>query len=425
MVDYKQALAFIHGRPRMRKEPTLKRMETFLGKIGQPQKSIRGVHVAGTNGKGSTIAFLAQMLEDSGHQVGTFTSPFLERFNERIAVNGMPISDEEIVELVEWIKPVVDEMDRTELGGPLEFEIVTAMMFLYFKRHPVDIVLVEVGIGGRYDSTNVFTPVVSVITNIGWDHMQILGDTLPKIAFQKAGIIKESVPLITGTEDMAALKVLEEESQKMHASIKVLNRDFSLDLNKHSFRNESAKINDLQSGLLGVYQLNNLAVALETMLQVSQRLNWKVQDEQIRGAIQHTHWAGRMEVVQEQPQIVLDGAHNLPGIQALKKSIQSYWSERHVFILAAILDDKLFEAMLAELIELEHVDVTLTSFSGPLKRTAVDRSELSDDIQNSVEYQENWKQALEAIMSKAQPDDVIIITGSLYFISEVRPQIIK
>lgn len=184
-MDYKTALEFIHGRPRLRKEPTVKRMTAFLDQLGNPQDAIQGIHVAGTNGKGSTIAFLAKMMEATGQRVGTFTSPYLERFNERIAVNGIPIRDDEILTLVEEIKPIVDELDQTPLGGPLEFEIVTAMMFLYFKKHPVDIVLIEVGIGGRYDSTNVFTPIASVITNIGWDHMQILGDTLPKIAFQK------------------------------------------------------------------------------------------------------------------------------------------------------------------------------------------------------------------------------------------------
>ena len=371
-MDYKTALEFIHGRPRLRKEPTVKRMTAFLDQLGNPQDAIQGIHVAGTNGKGSTIAFLAKMMDATGQRVGTFTSPYLERFNERIAVNGIPIRDDEILTLVEEIKPIVDELDQTPLGGPLEFEIVTAMMFLYFKKHPVDIVLIEVGIGGRYDSTNVFTPIASVITNIGWDHMQILGDTLPKIAFQKAGIIKTNVPVITGTEDQAALRVIEEEAKKLHAPLKILKRDFKIDSKENFFSNTFARIDHIHSGLLGLYQVNNLAVALETMLVVSRQLNWKINYDQLRQAVQHTQWAGRMEIIQKRPKIILDGAHNLPGIQALKKSIQAYWPEQKVFILAAILDDKRFEAMLTELVNLKQVELTLTRFNGPIKRAAVD-----------------------------------------------------
>lgn len=424
-MDYKTALKFIHGRPRLRKEPTVKRMTAFLDQLGNPQDAIQGIHVAGTNGKGSTIAFLAKMVEATGQRVGTFTSPYLERFNERIAVNGIPIRDDEILTLVEEIKPIVDELDQTPLGGPLEFEIVTAMMFLYFKKHPVDIVLIEVGIGGRYDSTNVFTPIASVITNIGWDHMQILGDTLPKIAFQKAGIIKTNVPVITGTEDQAALRVIEEEAKKLHAPLKILKRDFKIDFKENFFSNTFARIDHIHSGLLGLYQVNNLTVALETMLVVSRQLNWKINYDQLRQAVQHTQWAGRMEIIQKRPKIILDGAHNLPGIQALKKSIQAYWPEQKVFILAAILDDKRFEAMLTELVDLKQVELTLTRFNGPIKRAAVDWSELHDPIRKDINYQANWQLALKEILRQAKPSDVIIITGSLYFISEVRPQLIK
>ncbi|WP_369395586.1 bifunctional folylpolyglutamate synthase/dihydrofolate synthase [Lentilactobacillus senioris] len=190
---YEDALAFIHGRGKFKKIPTLKRMQRFMDLLEDPpQTKIRPIHVAGTNGKGSTVAFLRSLFEQQNLTVGTFTSPFLIKFNERISVNGIPITDNEVTELARKVKPIVDQLDQElpEGGPPTEFEIVTAMMFIYFASHPVDVVIVEVGIGGLYDSTNVLTPALSIITTIGYDHMQILGNTLTEIATQKAGIIK-------------------------------------------------------------------------------------------------------------------------------------------------------------------------------------------------------------------------------------------
>lgn len=421
-LNYEEALNFIHGRPRMRKVPTLNRMTLFLEKIGNPQQFIEAVHVAGTNGKGSTIAFLEQMIQDTGRTVGTFTSPFLIQFNERIAVNGNSISNQEVIKLVEQIKPIVDEMDQTQLGGPLEFELVTAMMFLYFKNNPVDIVLIEVGIGGRFDSTNVFTPILSVITNVDWDHMEILGDTLAQIAYQKAGIIKPRKPVIVGVENQEVLDVLIKESQKQSAPLKAIKRDFEINT-KNEFTNQEIKISNLKSGLLGTYQINNLAVATEAMILISQMLEWQVDFEQLKQSAQRTRWAGRMELVQKSPDIILDGAHNLPGIEALKQSIKDYWPNQTVYVLAAILEDKLFNPMLENLIDLKQVHVTLTSFNGPGKRSVVEAIELNEELKQKVRYVKSWQHALKEIKKEAREQDVIIITGSLYFISEVRPTI--
>lgn len=423
-MNYEEALRFIHGRPRMRKEPTLKRMVKFLAELDNPQETIKAVHVAGTNGKGSTIAFLERMIQDTGHTVGTFTSPFLTRFNERISVNGQPINDQEIVDLVEIIKPIVEKMDQTQDGGPLEFEIVTAMMFIYFKKHPVDIVLIEVGIGGKFDSTNVFTPVISVITNVGFDHMEILGDTLPKIAAQKAGIIKKKVPVVTGAKSYDVLNVLKSRSKRESATLKIIDQDFKID-KKNNFKNEQTTISNLSSGLLGVYQIDNLAVSIETMIILSQILKWTINFEQLKTSIRSTSWAGRMEIVGQKPEIILDGAHNLPGIEALIQSVTRYWPNQKVYVLAAILEDKLFNQMLEKLVRPANVNVVLTNFSGPGKRQAVKKVELTSELKKSVRYEENWHVALQKISQEAREDDVIVVTGSLYFISEVRPNFKK
>ena len=197
--SYAEALNFIHGRTKFKKIPTLDRMRLFLDRLGNPQKGLKYVHITGTNGKGSTVAMLRSMLMKAGLNVGSFTSPFITRFNERIALNAEPISDEDLTRLARKVEPVVQQLDQElPTGGPTEFEIDTAIMFCYFAEKQPDLVLLEVGIGGLYDSTNVITPLVSVITTVSWDHMKYLGDTLAKIAHQKAGIIKKGVPVVIG-----------------------------------------------------------------------------------------------------------------------------------------------------------------------------------------------------------------------------------
>ncbi len=216
--SYQEALAFIHGRTKFKKIPTLKRMRRFLDELGAPDKRINAIHIAGTNGKGSTLAFLRNIFQEDGKTVGSFTSPFLMKFNERISVNGVPISDSEILRLAQTVYPIVKKLDdELPEGGPTEFEIVTAMMFTYFAEGHADIILIEVGLGGLFDSTNVIVPKVSVITSIGWDHMHILGDTLPKIAAQKAGIIKPGVPVVVGGVDQESLAVIKKPPRKRAA----------------------------------------------------------------------------------------------------------------------------------------------------------------------------------------------------------------
>lgn len=420
-MNYEEALAFVHGRPRLRKVPTLKRMRQFLTELGNPQTKIQAVHVAGTNGKGSTIAFLTSLLGQEGRQVGTFTSPFITRFNERIAVNGQPISDEAVANLVTQVRPVVEKMDQTELGGPLEFEIVTAMMFLYFAQHPVDVVLVEVGIGGLYDSTNFFTPLVSVITNVGWDHMALLGNTLPEIAQQKAGIIKPHVPVVTGVQVPEALTVIKRVANEQHAPLMVLDDDFKLTGDPADFESNDCHVSNIKSGLLGVYQLKNLAVAIQAAVVLSRQRGWKLSADQIRRASLQARWPGRMEIMQQAPLVVLDGAHNLPGVQALKQSLQTYWQDRPIHILAAILDDKLFQPMIDELLTIPNAQLTLTNFQNPLHRQVVQPAELVANEARQINYEANWRTALRQLIKQANPRDVVIITGSLYFVSEVRP----
>ena len=234
---YDEALSFIHGRTQFKKIPTLTRMKRFLTELGNPQEGLKYIHVTGTNGKGSTVAMMRSALLESGLTVGSFTSPFITRFNERIEYNGIPISDDDLLRLVQKIAPVVKKLDDTlETGGPTEFEIDTALMFCYMAEKKPDVVLLEVGIGGLYDSTNVITPVVSVITTVGWDHMKYLGDTLAKIAAQKAGIIKTGVPVVLGDLPTEAHETILADAKEKNSPVFELEKDFTVHkLNGHQF----------------------------------------------------------------------------------------------------------------------------------------------------------------------------------------------
>lgn len=271
--SYVEALNFIHGRTKFKKIPTLDRMKLFLERLGNPQKGLKYVHVTGTNGKGSTVAMLRAVLMETGLNIGSFTSPFITRFNERIALNAKPISDEDLTRFARKVEPVVQQLDQElPTGGPTEFEIDTAIMFCYFAEKQPDLVLLEVGIGGLYDSTNVITPLVSVITTVSWDHMKYLGDTLAKIAHQKAGIIKEKVPVVIGRLSPSAHQVIMEEATEKNAKVYELGKDFSARKINHNVIKaeiiyDGGQLHHFRSnlGLAGDYQVENSAIAITTV----------------------------------------------------------------------------------------------------------------------------------------------------------------
>lgn len=429
--SYEEALNFIHGRTQFKKIPTLKRMRRFLAELGNPQIGLNYIHVTGTNGKGSTVAMMRSMLISSGLTVGSFTSPYITRFNERIALDGQPISDQDLTRLTAKIEPVVAKLDQ-ELasGGPTEFEIDTAIMFCYMAERQPDVVLLEVGIGGLYDSTNVITPIVSVITTVSWDHMKYLGNTLAQIASQKAGIIKEEVPVVIGQLPAQALTVITKQATKNRSPLSELGRDFTATkINGHELR---AKIryqdsqigrHDFELGLDGDYQVENAGIAIKTVTLYLQQAGIPVDIRVLKHGLKKATWPGRLETINDQPLVILDGAHNLPGMQALVKTIQDDFDDRDVYVLVAILADKQYELMLGELASLGNVHITVTHFAGPAKnRPSANLAELTDRIKSRYPMQviDQWQVAIAQIASTLSADDVLIITGSLYFISDVR-----
>jgi len=429
--SYAEALNFIHGRTKFKKIPTLDRMKLFLERLGNPQKGLKYVHVTGTNGKGSTVAMLRAMLMETGLNIGSFTSPFITRFNERIALNAKPISDEDLTRFARKVEPVVQQLDQElPTGGPTEFEIDTAIMFCYFAEKQPDLVLLEVGIGGLYDSTNVITPLVSVITTVSWDHMKYLGDTLAKIAHQKAGIIKEKVPVVIGRLSPSAHQVIMEEATEKNAKVYELGKDFSARKINHNVIKaeiiyDGGQLHHFRSnlGLAGDYQVENSVIAITTVQIVLKKLGIPVVAADLKKRLALTQWPGRMETVINEPLVLLDGAHNLPGMQALVKTIHDDFSDREVYVLVAILADKQYELMLGELASLGNVHLMVTNFAGPgPQRPSANLTTTISEFKTKhpIQVAENWQTGFVKLSQELAADDVMIITGSLYFVSEVR-----
>lgn len=440
-LSYQAALAFIHGRTQFKKEPTLRRMQRFMELLGHPERKVHAIHVTGTNGKGSTTAFIRDILMQHGFSVGTYTSPFIEKFNDRICINGQMISDEALAATVAMVQPAVAQLDKEladEAGGPTEFEIITAVMFTYFAHHPVDYVVVEVGMGGTYDSTNVVAPVVSVITNVAHDHAKFLGTTLEQIAHHKAGIIKENTPVITHELAPEAQAVVAKRAQAVHAQQIALNHDFTataLAQNGAKWGEAFAfkffapnyapvHIDRCFSSLLGSHQIANAAGALAAVIVVATIDGWHFDVAAARTALAQTKWAGRFERLNDEPLVVLDGAHNPAAIKQQTATIKRHFAKRQVYIILAVLADKNAAAMVEQLLKLPNVHLIVTHFDIHAHRQVTTLEYFKEHFP-TVARATNWQSALAQALQEMSADDVLLFTGSLYFISDVRNYFIQ
>lgn len=420
--QYDDAIAWIHSRLRLGIKPGLERMTYLLTQLGHPEQKNRWVHVAGTNGKGSTVAYLRTTLQAAGYEVGTFTSPYIETFNERISVNGQPISDDELVALITKIRPIVEAMATSPYGEPTEFEVITAMFFDYFATmHSIDIGIVEVGLGGRLDSTNVIDPILSVITTIGMDHIGILGDTLAKIASEKAGIIKPNRPVVSGVTQVELQPLFRQWALEQTAPYYEVGESYTIEQttdNCFTFKTANNLYRDVVVGLVGDHQLRNAAVAIQALL-LLQPLYPRVTEAVMRAGIATTKWPGRFETVHHKPTIVLDGAHNNEGMATFVDTLAKMYPSQPKQVLFSALTDKPLDSMLVRLLTVSNTTVTLTTFDYPRAMTA---SQLQTKAaQFELPHVADWRQTLTAFIEQAAVDDTVIaVTGSLYFIAEVR-----
>ncbi|MEK0400827.1 bifunctional folylpolyglutamate synthase/dihydrofolate synthase [Streptococcus suis] len=384
----------------------MEKIEYALELLGNPQFAVPVIHVAGTNGKGSTIAFLRQLFQAHGLRVGSFVSPHMVSVHDRICIDSQPISDHDFQC---YLQKVYDlEQEVAARYEPFRyFEVMVLIMFLYFQDQQPDLALVEVGIGGLLDTTNVVAPALSLITSIGMDHQDLLGSTLREIAEQKAGIIKENVPVVLGPLCPETTAICRHIAQDKQASVHQFGQEFTYKAGQ--FSNADIDLSELVLGLAGHHQEENAAVALQTFLLYMASSQQAISPQLIQQALAQTSWPGRLELVAQEPKIYLDGAHNVPAIERLIEFIQE--QEEPVTILFSALRRKDFQEML-ELLEekLPHTALVLTSF-------AYDGA-LSEENRQGRDYVENYQQFIEDWQSSKQ--GILIVTGSLYFISEVR-----
>lgn len=416
-MTYEEALRFIHSVSWTGVKPGLARTFELLERIGNPQKKLKFVHIAGTNGKGSTAAMTASVLEKSGYCVGLYTSPFIHRFNERMQVNGEQIGDEELAELTEWIRPHAEAMT----DAPTEFELITALAFEFFRRRRCDIVVLEVGMGGELDSTNVIdTPEMAVITAIGLDHTAELGDTIGKIAAAKAGIIKEDGDVVVYGQDPEAEEVLETVASAKHArlhrpdfaSLKVT----ASDLTGQSF--DYGRYSDLRIPLVGSYQPMNAALAITALEQLAAK-GWKITETTLREGLAATHWRGRFEVLSQKPTVIVDGSHNPHGINATVASLKQYFPEGGIVFVLGVCADKDVPHMVENLVPLASEFIT-TQAGYYRAMPARDLAALVRTMTDlPVTPEADIEEACRLALQKAGENGVALAMGTLYMVGDV------
>ncbi|VUX01278.1 Folylpolyglutamate synthase [Streptococcus constellatus] len=382
----------------------LERMRQAISFLDHPEENYPIIHVTGTNGKGSTIAFMSQLFVQHEKKVGTFTSPHMASIHDRICINHEPISDNDFIRIGHRIQAM-----EKQLLQPLSyFEILMLMALLYFNEEQVDVALIEVGIGGLLDTTNVLTGDIAVVTSVGLDHQETLGDSIVAIAEQKAGIFKEKKIAVIGPLAEEARRVCELRANELGTVLYEYGRDFSF--SKGQFSNQDEMIADLQINLKGTYQEENAAVALQSFLLFMKQQNWQPQVKWIRKALQETHWAGRLEYFERG--IYLDGAHNLPALSRLVEFIRQQ-ERKEIFLLFGALKRKNYQGMLSYLKqELPDVRLTITTFEDD---GAIDKQNLTTET-----YVSSYREFIEQFIKNSTDHQLLFVTGSLYFIAEVR-----
>jgi dihydrofolate synthase / folylpolyglutamate synthase len=414
---YDRSLTYLYDLQKYGIKFGLSSTSDLLARLGNPHQNLQTIHIAGTNGKGSTAAMLSAILARAGMQVGLYTSPHLVRFNERFRLNDHDVDDGEIVDVFRRVKDVVDEREP-----PTFFEMTTAMALSLFAEKGVDWAILEVGMGGRLDATNVIQPQITIINNIAFDHQEFLGSTLGRIAREKAGIIKKGVPLITAVKQPVALAVIKERCLALAApcyrigqQIKVRSRGKRC----FSYRGLKWRLENLQLPLAGGHQLLNAATALGALEVLEQLGRLHPLSEQVQEGLRKTRWPGRLEWFSEHPPVLLDGAHNNAGIVSLRKALQEEYTYERLIIVLGIMADKDLRGMVHKLAPLaDHLILTRPRY----ERAAEPESlrEVAGEFAKRTELIRSVRQALKRAMTLATSEDLVVVTGSLYFIGEVK-----
>ncbi len=416
-MNYKETLDYIHSINWQFCKPGLERIEELCKGLNNPQDKLKFIHVAGTNGKGSFCSMLSSVLKEAGYKVGLYTSPYITKFNERMAINGKPISNKELTEITEKVRVVADKMT----DKPTEFELVTAIAFEYFAKNKCDYVVLECGLGGRLDSTNIIkTSVLSVITGISLDHTSILGDTVEKIAWEKAGIIKEGVPVLWCGENESAKKVICEVAENRHSPVyfpdhdEIIIKRATLDetfFDYKNFRNVTIK-------LLGKYQPINCANVLEAIMVLALG-GMYIEYPSVIDGLKKAQWHARFEKIHENPLVIFDGAHNPEGVDASVESIKSHFGSSGVYVLTGVMADKDYTYMAKKISSVAKQVYTITP-DNPRSLPAEKYSEVYLSLGTPAKAFKDIKSAIECAIFEAKRDGkALFCLGSLYMYSEV------
>ena len=412
-----EAIEYIHSVCWKGSIPGLGRTQALLEKMGNPEKKLKFVHIAGTNGKGSTAAMTASILRKAGYRTGLYTSPYIYRFHERMQVDGLEITDEELSEITEYVKPLAESLTES----PTEFELVCCIAFEYFVRKQCDIVVLEVGMGGAFDATNVIeTPEVAVITNIGLDHTEVLGDTVEKIAETKSGIFKENGHAVVYRSTPSVEAVYEKVCAEKH--VKLVKADFdSLRLKKHTLDGQvfdCGDRKDLVLPLLGDHQLHNASVVL-SIVDTLKIIGWNINEQNIRDGMKDVKWPGRFDVVSHSPLFIIDGGHNPQCIEALVKNVEDYLHDRKVIALTGVLADKDYADMYVPIMPFVDQFVCITP-PNPRKLEAAELAKYLRTKGANAVGSDSIMDGVNTALELAGSDGVVLCFGSLYSIGSIR-----
>ncbi|CAG7840147.1 folylpolyglutamate synthase [Clostridium novyi B str. ATCC 27606] len=435
-MNYKEAMNYIEDSSKFSIKLGLSRTERILEILGNPHKKIKCIHIAGTNGKGSITAMLSSVLIEEGYKVGMYTSPYIEEFEERIQINNTKISKEDLAYEITKVYEAATKIIKEGYSYPTQFEIITCAALLYFFEKSVDYAVIEVGLGGRLDSTNVIKPILSVIASISYDHMNILGNDLKEIAYEKAGIIKYKVPTVLYPQQENVEKVIEDVCKDKKAELIKVPGDCVEFLScSDKILNEEEKrvqniIVDTKSqryyinlSLLGKHQLLNCATVIYAIEKLKE-LEVLVKDKSIIEGLLKVKWMGRFEILNKKPLIVIDGAHNIDGIKKLKESINTYLEYKNIILILGILADKQVENMVEAITPVAQKVICVTPNS--------ERGEIATELMKVVkkynkncEVVESYKDAYRIALKYCEQDDLLLISGSLYMIGDMRKVIVK
>ena len=412
-----EALDYIHAVDWRRSSLGLSRIDELPAQMGHPERTMKFVHVTGTNGKGSTCAMLASVLRAAGYRTGLYTSPYIFRFNERMQIDGAPISDAELCAVTGEVRPLADGM----ADHPTEFEMVTAIAFSWFASRKCDIVVCEVGMGGELDATNVIpAPEAAVLCNIGLDHTAYLGDTAEKIAATKSGIIKAGCDAVLYPCAPSVREVVADRCRRCGVTLHPVDMD-TLASVSHSLEGQEfsfGSLSGLHLPLLGRMQLRNAAAAL-TAVEVLRRRGWAIGEDAVRQGLAQVRWPVRFEVVRRKPLVVMDGGHNPQCMGAIRQALEELYPGKKIYFLVGVLEDKDYHSMVGQLLPLAKAFITIT----PDSQRALQAQALADYLRGEgaeAHSCETVEQGMEKALSMAGPEDVVCVCGSLYMIGEAR-----